>query len=142
MNWGKGIVLGMALFMAFIISMCVYMFNMPADDYDHQYYEKGLNFNGDYNRERQVITDHAQPLITQQNAGITIQFKRPAVGVIKFVNPLGKNKDLTFPLNTGTGNNISMPAKKLTPGRWGIKIEWSSNARNYLYQQDIFINGK
>ena len=142
MNWGKGIVLGMALFMAFIISMCVYMFNMPADDYDHQYYEKGLNFNGDYDRELQVVKDKAQPLITQSSTGIAIGFKQPAVGVIKFVNPLGKSKDLVFPLNTGAGNQISIPAKKLSPGRWGVNIEWSSSNKNYLYQQDVFINGE
>jgi hypothetical protein len=142
MNWGKGLVIGMGLFMAFIISMCVYMFNMPADDYDHQYYEKGLNFNRYYNREQQVVKDNSQPLIKQSTTSITIQFKQPAVGVIKFVNPLGKSKDLTFSLNTSTGNTISIPANKLAPGKWGVKIEWSSNTRDYLYQQDLFINGK
>ncbi len=40
MNWGKGIITGMIIFMLFILSMCIYMFRMPADEYDHQYYEK------------------------------------------------------------------------------------------------------
>ncbi|MEO7215864.1 FixH family protein [Mucilaginibacter sp.] len=142
MNWGKGIVLGMSLFMAFIISMCVYMFNLPVDDYDHQYYEKGLNFNGDYNREQQVVRDNAQPLITQTAAGVAIEFKQPATGVIKLVNPLGKSKDLVCPLNTGADKHLSIPANKFTTGRWGVKIEWSSGKKHYLYQQNIFINGK
>jgi hypothetical protein len=142
MNWGKRLILGMILFMGFILAMCVYMFNLPEDDYDHQYYEKGLTFNRDYDRERLVITDKAQPVIRQGKGDVAIVFKQPAVGIIKFINPLGKNKDLAFPLNTGTAKNISIPVNKLGAGRWGVKIEWSSDAKNYLYQQDLFINGK
>ncbi|OOQ58739.1 FixH family protein [Mucilaginibacter pedocola] len=142
MNWGKKLIIGMILFMGFIMSMSVYMFNLPADDYDHQYYEKGLNYNRDYDRERLVIADNAQPLITQNQTAIGVAFKEPAVGVIKFVNPLGKNKDLTFPVNTGASNAINIPADKLSAGRWDVKIEWSSNAKNYLYQKGLFVNGK
>jgi nitrogen fixation protein FixH len=142
MNWGKGIVLGMSLFMAFIISMSVYMFNLPEDDYDHQYYEKGLNFDHDYARERQAVVDKAQPLITQVAGAISIEFKQPAIGAIRFANPLGKSKDVAFNINTGTGANTTIPASKLPAGKWAITIEWRSGAKNYLYQQQLFINGK
>jgi hypothetical protein len=140
MNWGKGLVIGMLLFVTFIVSMGFYMFNMPADDYDHQYYEKGLDFNKDYDREKQVVTDKAQPLIKQLNGEVTIEFTQPAAGTIKFVNPLGKSKDLVFSLNTGKTTTI--PADKLTTGRWAIRLDWNSQGKDYLYQQDVFINGQ
>ncbi len=63
MNWGKGIIAGMIIFVLFIAGMCIYMFTSPQDDFDQQYYEKGLTFNHDYDREQQVTKDHAEPLI-------------------------------------------------------------------------------
>ena len=141
MNWGKGIILGMLLFMTFIVCMCLYMFNIPADDYDHQYYEKGLNFDKDYASEKLVVTDKAQPLITQLNHQITIEFKQPAFGTIKLINPLGKSKDVVFALNTGTDTRAVIPLKSLTRGRRAIRIEWSSDKKDYLFQKDIDIDG-
>jgi len=142
MNWGKGLVIVMLLFIGFIVSMSCYMFNMPADDYDHQYYEKGLNFNQDYAKEKQVVTDKAQPVVKQVNGEISIEFKQPAVGAIKLINPLGKSKDLIFPLNTNQQNSTAIPLKKLATGQWAIRIDWNSEGKEYLYQQDLYINGK
>ena len=142
MNWGKGLVIVMLLFIVFIVSMSYYMFSMPADDYDHQYYEKGLAFNADYAKEKQVVTDNAQPVISQLNGEISISFKQPAVGTIKLINPLGKSKDLVFPLNTNSSTRAAVPLNLLTTGRWAVKIDWSSGGKNYLNQQDIYINGK
>jgi nitrogen fixation protein FixH len=142
MNWGKGLVIVMLLFIGFIVSMSFYMFSMPADDYDHQYYEKGLNFNKDYAKEKQVETDRAQPIIKQHNGELSVAFIQPAIGTIKLINPLGKSKDLMLPLNTNTGTQASIPLKKLTTGRWSIRIDWKSANKGYLYQQNLYINGK
>jgi hypothetical protein len=142
MNWGKGLVIGMLLFIGFIVSMSCYMFNMPTDDYDHQYYEKGLNFNKEYAKQRQVLIDKAQPLIEQLNGQISVDFKQPAIGTIKLINPLGKTKDLLFTLNTRDGARAAIPLNKVTPGRWSINIDWSSGNKDYLYQQELYINGK
>ena len=142
MNWGKGLVIVMLLFIGFIVSMSCYMFSMPADDYDHQYYEKGLNFNQDYAKEKQVATDDAQPVIKQVNGEISIEFKQPAVGEVKLITPLGKSKDLMFPLNTNGGTQARIPLNRLAPGRWSIRIDWKSGDKGYLYQQDLYIDGK
>jgi nitrogen fixation protein FixH len=142
MNWGKGLVIVMLLFIGFIVSMSCYMFSRPADDYDHQYYEKGLNFNKDYAKEKQVETDMAQPVIKQYNGELSVEFIQPAIGTIKLINPLGKSKDLIFPLNTNTGTQASIPLNRLTTGRWNIRIDWKSGNKGYLYQQDLYVNGK
>ena len=142
MNWGKGLVMVMLLFIGFIVSMSIYMFSMPADDYDHQYYENGLNFNKDYAKEKQVETDRAQPVIKQNNGELSVAFIQPATGTIRLINPLGKSKDLMFLLNTNTGTRASIPLNKLSTGRWAIRIDWNSGNKGYLYQKDLYINGK
>jgi len=129
----------MIAFMLFIIGMSIYMFNAPADEYDHRYYEKGLSFNKDYNREQQVVKDHAQPQIKQQNGEVTLLFSQPLTGTVKFVRPSDKVQDKVFNLNSGAGRQVNIPLNNIARGRWQLVIAWKSNSRDYLYNQVLFI---
>ncbi|CAN5174940.1 hypothetical protein BH09BAC6_BH09BAC6_16820 [soil metagenome] len=139
MNWGKGIIAGMLIFMLFIISMCVYMFRMPADEYDHQYYEKGLNFDKDLDKEKQVFKDNARPVIQISGKQAKIVFTAPANGTIRFIRPSSQALDKTYPLDTNTGNTASVGVKELVSGQWKMVLEWTSNNKKYLYGQEIYI---
>jgi hypothetical protein len=139
MNWGKGLILGMAVFMLFIISMCVYMFRMPADEYDHQYYEKGLNFDRDLAKEKQVAADHAQPAINIEAGQAHITFTKPANGTARFIRPSSQALDKTFELNTNTGSSASLALNGLVAGKWRIVLDWKSGDKAYLYQQEVYI---
>jgi hypothetical protein len=141
MNWGKGIIGGMIIFMLFIIGMSIFMFNAPADEYDHNYYEKGLNYTKDYDLEEQVTKDHAQPVIKQQNGEIILSFKEPLTGTIKFVRPSNKSQDKAFAINSGADKQVILPLKDIAAGQWQLIISWKSNSKNYLYKQEFFING-
>ncbi|RFZ89947.1 hypothetical protein D0C36_23925 [Mucilaginibacter conchicola] len=142
MNWGKGIVIGMVAFVSFIVSLSFCMFKQPADDYDKQYYEKGLAFDKDYLRERKVITDHAQPLIKQGKGFITIRFVKPATGTIRFISNLGRNKDRVFELITDADNVVTIRADRLITGQYNATLNWVSESNEYLYKQELYVNGK
>ncbi|MES2377854.1 MAG: FixH family protein [Bacteroidota bacterium] len=139
MNWGKGIIGGMILFMLFIISMCVYMFRLPEDDYDHQYYEKGLSFNKDYNKEKQVVNDHARPVIIIKKGIMCLAFTKPVVGNIKFIRASNKYQDRIFEMDSHAGALVYLPLKTIEKGKWKLVIDWISSHKTYLYQQDIYI---
>jgi len=97
MNWGKGIVFTMIAFMLFILSMCYYMFTAPVDEYDHQYYEKGLNFDHDYDREVQVYKDHAVPLVVADADNLKLTFSQPvSSGKVTLSRPSDYTMDKTF----------------------------------------------
>jgi len=139
MNWGKGIIAGMAAFMLFILSMCIYMFNAPADDYDHQYYEKGLSFNKDHNREEQVNKDHVEPVITQQGNQLRIDFIEPITGKINFMRPSDKTMDKTFTLNSGISKSADLNLQGMAKGPWQLTLEWESGHKAYLYHKEVFV---
>jgi len=139
MNWGKGIIGGMLLFMLYIISMCVYMFMAPDDGYDHQYYEKGLNFDKDFIKERRVETDHARPLIGVSGKTVSISFVKPASGTVKFIRPSNQMLDKEFKLDSAAGRVIVIPAQSMVTGRWQLVLNWESNRKAYLYHQEIYI---
>lgn len=127
----------MALFMLFILSLCFKMFQAPADEYDHQYYEKGLGYDKDYKREKQVLTDKAQPSIEQTDGQLLILFKDTATGKARFIRPSSKAQDKTVDLNGGRTADI--PLNHFDKGRWTLVLEWKSNDKDYLYQKEIYI---
>ncbi|ASU31956.1 FixH family protein [Mucilaginibacter xinganensis] len=139
MNWGKGIIAGMILFMLFILTMCVYMFMAPVDDYDHEYYEKGLTFNQYYNKEKQVIKDNARPVVSVSGGNIRVVFTRPAKGSLKLQRPSDNQLDKVYQLSTGAANEFEVPVEGITKGQWILIFNWTSNNKEYLYQQEMFI---
>jgi len=140
MNWGKGIILGMLVFMAFIITMAVLMFLAPNDEYDHQYYEKGLTFDRDYNREAGVYKDHVQPVIKADSRFLTLTFAQPVEdGKLILTRPADARMDKTFLLNGSTGNQVAIPLKQIATGHWQLVLNWQSSQKKYLYQQGIYI---
>ncbi len=115
------------------------MFRMPEDEYDHQYYEKGLGFSKDYNREQQVTKDHAQPLIRQLADHLVIRFKTPASGRINFIRPADKSLDKSYPLQNGEDNRTIIALNGIKPGQWQLVLDWQNNGKQYLYQQEIYL---
>ena len=139
MNWGKWIVIVLIIFVAGITWMTVYFFMSPVDDYDHQYYEKGLSFNHDYDRELQVTKYHAQPTVSIETKQVKFTFAQPVIGIIKFMRPSDAALDKTFHVNSGESREVYIPLEKLPVGNWQIDMEWQSNHRDYLYRQEIYI---
>jgi hypothetical protein len=137
MNWGKGIIIGMSLFMLFIIGMCVKMFRLPADEFDHHYYEKGLDFDRDYAKEKQVATDRAEPAIRIRGGVVRLTFARQAVGTARLVRPSSMAPDKTFRISTDGSYSAVLPLEQLSKGRWRIVLEWKSDHKSYLYEKEL-----
>lgn len=140
MNWGTKIVLGMGLFMAFIITLVVLMMRSNSDDLvDTDYYEKGIEYDKDYIRKNQVEVDNAEPVISVDE-GLKIIFKTPVSGTIHFIHPSDQSNDKSIPINSGTENEINLPLGSFTKGHWKVKLEWENSGKSYLFEKSIIIN--
>lgn len=140
MNWGTKIVLGMGLFMVFIITLVVMMVRSNSDDLvDTDYYEKGIEYDKDYDRKNQVLKDNAEPEISV-NEHLTILFKNPVSGTIRFIHPSDKSNDRSMPINSGAVNVIKLPLDSFKRGHWKIMLEWKSSGKSYLFDKSIIIN--
>lgn len=140
MNWGKGIIGGMIVFMLFIILMCVYMFTMPTDDYDKKYYEKGLSFDQDYNREKQVITDNAQPTIEADSCCIEVTFPQHIIGQVKLSRPASTILDSVIAIDNKNGQPVQILTANMPKGKWQLTFNWTTNNKAYLYQKEVYLN--
>jgi len=136
MNWGKATILILIIFVLFISGMSFFMFTSPKDDYDHQYYEDGINFDHDYNREAQVSKDHAQPAIVVANDSVRLTFPQDVSGSVKLMRPSSDARDQTYEL---AGRVTAIPVSKLLKGKWQLVLDWKSNNKSYLYHQEVFV---
>jgi hypothetical protein len=139
MNWGKATVVILIAFVLFICGLGYKMFTAPADDYDHQYYEDGLNFDHDYNREQQVVKDHAAPLIIMDTCCIRFTFPQVVKGQVNFMRPSSDVRDKSFPLDNQNGKPIEILTKSMARGKWQLVLDWKSGTKSYLYQQEVYI---
>jgi hypothetical protein len=139
MNWGKATILILVIFVLFISGMSYYMFSSPKDEYDHQYYENGLNFDHDYIREKQVTEDHAAPTIRVGTDSIKFTFPQVIKGEVKFSRPSSDAADVSYPLDSKDPKSLQLAATHLLKGRWQLVFEWKSGNKAYLYQHEIYI---
>lgn len=127
--------IGMACFMSFITCMGVYMFMQP-DDYDQKYYEKGLAFDKEYDKEQRAVNEHMQPTVSIVEKDLKILFHDNAKGQLHFIRPSDRHLDKTLIFNN---SQVAVPINQLAKGQWQLVFEWGSNGKQYLYKQEMFI---
>jgi len=138
MNWGTKIVLGLAAFMIFIVVLGLIMFNSKKDALvDNDYYEKGINYNKVYNRKEQTNTDHARPEVSANQEMIIVTFVHNAKGTARLMRTSDKELDKTIPFESNINRQLIIPARNLKKGSWRLIIEWVSNEKSYMYEQEI-----
>ena len=138
-NWGKGLFIGMSIFMLFIITLVVMIFRQDTDSYDPSYYEKGLDFNKEYTRGQQVFTDGVKPTIKLSDAVLNIGFTAQVKGRLLFQRPSDEKMDKSLAFQSDASGQVEIPLAQFARGRWQLTFEWSNNSKQYLYHQEIFV---
>lgn len=140
MNWGTKIILGMVAFMLFIVGMVTYMFKVHGNDalIATDYYEKGINYNEEYQAQQNTVANNATPLITINASQIIIQLKDSASYSLKLMNPAIAKEDLIIKGNTiGDSNLILIDRTKLRNGLWFLELNWTSTNKPYLFKKNL-----
>ncbi len=136
MNWGKGLVIGLASFMIFITVLVVLMFRTAEDNFDKDYYERGLTYDIDYNQMQQVIRDKVEPVVKQTNEYVNITFAAADSGSVNFKRPSDSKKDQVFSFNQ---KDLQFPKSGFEKGEWRIVMRWTVGDQKYLYQTNLFM---
>ena len=140
MNWGTKIVLGMIAFMLFIIAMVVYMFSVHGNDalVDENYYEKGINYNQEYNAIQNVLFDKTEPNLSITKNQIIIKLKDSANYEIKLMRPSTVKDDIHKKGTTVSDHNLILIDRvNMHTGLWFLELKWISNGKNYLLKSNI-----
>lgn len=140
MNWGTKIILGMVAFMLFITAMVVYMFSVHDQDalVADDYYEKGINYNQDYDAMQLVITDKAEPIFTLSESQVIIQLKDSANYELKLMRPIAAKDDIHQKGTTvNKANLILLDHSHMPKGLWLLELKWKSKDKVYLFKRNL-----
>ena len=143
-NWGTGIVIGMALFIAFIM---YFVITMTTDDkYSHDlveedYYQKEMVYQEEIDAENN-LKSFSEPITGQRTGeGWLLKFPKElnpekVEGTVFLYRPSNKQLDFDFPMVI-SGSNLLIPDNRLLDGRWNITLDWMYEGKRYLYKKSI-----
>ncbi len=141
MNWGTKIVIGMAVFMAFIVALGARMILSDKDDLvEKDYYERGMNYDEEYNSKKNAIEDRVVPVIAEQDSVLHVKFPGKAAGQLLLKHAQDKNLDRSYTFTTDDLGNYKIPVQGLSKGLWRLRFSWSGErARSYRYDSEYII---
>lgn len=139
MNWGKKLVIGMALFMIFIVSMGAVMIMRGDKDalVENDYYEKGQKFDETARLKQAAIDDMMVPTVSVSEYGVIIGFREPVKYQLTCKRPSDYHLDKIYNSFTDEDRSIVLMKGDLAPGPWMLSIRYTHEHKNYLYECEI-----
>lgn len=141
MNWGKGILLTIILFVAFIMTLVV--ISVKQDDIHlvtENYYEKEIKYQEQIEREKSAAQLSREVLVFD-NATKSILLDLPigAKGEIQLFRPSDARLDQLVPLEIKEAGKTSISLSELKAGYWRVKLTWVENGVEYYEESKITI---
>lgn len=132
--------IGMGIFMSFIIVLVVLMMTSKNDDLvDSDYYQKGINYNEEYNRKANVKKDLATPEVKISGGEMIITFKKEAEGNLRLIRTADVKLDRKQVLKTDSLLQVQVPIEGIASGLWKLHLAWTSDGVAYLYEKEVML---
>jgi nitrogen fixation protein FixH len=143
-NWGTGIFIVIALFLLGVVAFFIYMSNLDINLVEDNYYEKELVYQHKIDKLRNTEALPSKIRINTDKEAITIQFPEPVGdsstrGHIIFYRPSDPSLDFTMELQPDDSIKQIIPTSGMAPGKWTVKIDWTTAGTDYYFEEGIFI---
>lgn len=141
-NWGTGIVIAFALFMAFIL---FFVFRVQSDSaYDNElvveeYYKQERVLQSQLDKEQNAVSLVHKLQIHDVGNDIKIEFPEgfdihKITGKVFLYRPSSQKLDFEIPISLST-NHLLIPKSDLAGGRWDITVEWQYDDKGYINKE-------
>jgi hypothetical protein len=138
MNWGKGIIIAMALFMGFILTLVITLMRQDVDLEIDDYYNKELAFNEQYNAQQNYMdaTDKITFNVTTDSLFVIFpKDLQTGVAKIQLQRPNNKQQDAVFDVQAT--KSVFIPTRSLPKGVFNCTITGKRNGKNYEYNHSL-----
>lgn len=127
--------------MAFIVTLGTMMILRNGEDslVEQNYYEKGQNYNIEFQKRQQAQDDSVVPEVTTVDAGLTITFPVSVKYYLICRRPSDATMDKKLTGSTASDGIIAIPPGTLQAGPWSLRIEYSVQDKQYLFEDEIVI---
>lgn len=141
MNWGKGIAIGIGLFMLFILSFVYKAFQYDADLVMDDYYEQESNFEKNLESKNNFKSLGKDIKIEKAENGICFHFpsnvNTNSNGSIYFYRPDSKKLDRTFDLAIDNQQTQCIPYDHFFEGYYDITVQWKEKDKGFIFEDHI-----
>ena len=143
-TWGTGIAI---FFSIFVLSLIYQVYR--STQYDHSlvrddYYQEDLNYQEVYDKKANTLELSQQLEITKKEGEQQVRFTFPETGgdiagQITFFRPSNSSLDFSVPISVTESRHLVIPTETLAPGRWKVKVDWSSGDKKFYSEEIIHI---
>jgi nitrogen fixation protein FixH len=143
-SWGTGLVIGMVLFIGFIMYFVYRMTtdnNLQHDLVTEGYYQKEMELQGDIYAQQNMAAMEKQIIGSKTEEGYLLRFPEgfeaeKIIGKVFLYRPSNKQLDFEILLEL-TSPNLLIPDSRLLDGRWNITIDWEYEGKKYRFKKQI-----
>ncbi|QQV02784.1 MULTISPECIES: FixH family protein [Chryseobacterium] len=143
-TWGHGIVLALASFIIFILSM---LFLFPngqknSEMVTEHYYEEELQYQSVIDAKNRADKLEEKPAYSQSAKGITITFPSEinnSNSTVSFVlnRSDDQNLDIKKTVQLESDNSFTIPASVLIKGNYTLRLSWTKDKTDYRLDYDV-----
>jgi hypothetical protein len=144
-NWGKGIVIAIVLFMSFIL---YFVIKVQSDSkYDNElvtkeYYKKEKLVQSTIESINNANNLSEKVSIVKTNQGLVISFPKyldysQIKGKVSLYRPSNQKLDFETPISLSS-LDLLIPKKNLVGGLWDISVEWTYRDLTYISKEEVY----
>jgi hypothetical protein len=138
MNWGKGIVIGMGVFMSFITVLVVILMSQNVDLESEDYYQREINYEQELTAMRNAEQQEKQIKVARSDEYIVVQVPDSVSFTdvsVYLRRPNNSKDDQFFKLNNS--KNLLIPMSKLRKGNYGMEISYYVGDKPCLQKENL-----
>jgi len=143
-SWGHGIVIALAAFIIFILSM---LFLFPNGQKNSEmvtdnYYEEELQYQDVIDAKKRADTLQEKPVYSQNKEGIKINFPQSHDNsniTVKFVlnRTDDQNLDIKKSVQLDVNKSFLIPSQVLKVGNYTLRLMWTKDKTDYRMDFDV-----
>jgi len=141
-NWGTGIIIAFAVFMAFIM---FFVFKVQSNSfYDNElvveeYYKQERVLQSQLDKEQNAVSLVHKVYVQDIGKEIRIDFPEEfdgskITGKVSLYRPSSQKLDFEIPISL-SAHHLLIPKSDLAGGRWDITVDWQYNGKGYINKE-------
>lgn len=146
LNWGHKLAISMTVFIGFIVTLGIIMSTNNDSIEETNYYEKGLHYDNQIEKEKNTKSLVEKPRIYFDNKSVALVITKPSnlkitATEMLLYKPNAKLSDVLVDVGGLVENEeVKIEMVNLAKGKWIAKFNWSDEERNFYMEQEFIIN--
>ena len=139
MNWGKGLIIAMTLFIGFITFLVIGLVSHKVDLESADYYQQEINYETEIVSLNNAVRHKNNPVILTSGEHVVIQFSNDDYSNIEvnFNRPDNDKEDKFY--NVRGTKTFTVSKSEFKPGVYNVELSYKVNGKNCLQKEQIYI---